>query len=119
MAVTVEGYTWHVYYKGTNGEWILFETYAAKETDFQVAPYVACGTYIYWETASYSMKDVALYKGTLTDIANYVPPVETEPAPETTEPGTSTPTGDSFVAFAAIAAVATLGVAVVAKKREN
>ena len=40
-------------------------------------------------------------------------------APETTEPGTSTPTGDSAIVFAVIAAVAVLGVAVVAKKREN
>ena len=63
------------------------------------------------------MKDVALYKGTLTDIANYVPPVET--TPDTTEPGTSTPTGDSAIVFAVIAAVSVLGVAVVAKKREN
>jgi hypothetical protein len=46
-------------------------------------------------------------------------PETTEPAPETTEPGSSTPTGDSAIVFAAIAAVATLGVAVVAKKREN
>ena len=43
----------------------------------------------------------------------------TEPAPETTEPGSSSETGDSFVIFAAIAAVAVLGVAVVAKRREN
>ena len=40
-------------------------------------------------------------------------------APETTEPGSSSETGDSFVIFAAIAAVAVLGVAVVAKRREN
>ena len=127
MAFTIEGYTWHVFYKGTNGEWTLFETYAATEADFAIAPYVACGTYIYWETASYSMKDAALYKGTLTDIANYVPPVETtepapettEPAPETTEPVTPPATGDSFVVFAVVASVAVIGVAVVAKRREN
>ena len=46
-------------------------------------------------------------------------PETTEPAPETTEPGSSTETGDSFVVFAAIAAIAVLGVAVVAKRREN
>ena len=40
-------------------------------------------------------------------------------APDTTEPGTSTPTGDSALVFAAIAAISVLGVAVVAKKREN
>jgi len=46
-------------------------------------------------------------------------PETTEPAPETTEPGSSSNTGDSFVVFAAIAVVAVLGVAVVAKRREN
>ena len=46
-------------------------------------------------------------------------PEKAPEAPETTEPGTSTPTGDSAIVFAAIAAVAVLGVAVVAKKREN
>ena len=46
-------------------------------------------------------------------------PDATEPAPDTTEPGTSTPTGDSAIVFAAIAAISVLGVAVVAKRREN
>ena len=43
----------------------------------------------------------------------------TEPAPDTTEPGSSSNTGDSFVVFAVIAAISVLGVAIVAKKREN
>jgi len=46
-------------------------------------------------------------------------PEPTEPAPETTEPGSSTPTGDSALIFAVIAVISVLGVAVVAKKREN
>ncbi len=46
-------------------------------------------------------------------------PETTVPAPETTEPGSSSDTGDSFVIFAVIAAVSVLGVAVVAKRREN
>ena len=50
---------------------------------------------------------------------NPVKEVETEPAPETTEPKESGATGDSFVVFAAIAAISVLGVAVVAKRREN
>ena len=41
----------------------------------------------------------------------------TEPA--ATEPPVSGETGDSFVVFAAIAVVAVIGVAVVAKRREN
>ena len=46
-------------------------------------------------------------------------PETTEPAPETTEPGSSTPTGDSAAIFAAVAVISILGVAVVAKRREN
>ena len=125
MAVTVNGYSWSLYFKDAAGEWVLFETYNGTAAEFAAAPQVACGTYIYHDMATFGMKDVALYKGTLTDIANYVPPVETtapettEPAPETTEPGSSSDTGDSFAIFAVIAAVSVLGVAVVAKKREN
>ena len=58
-----------------------------------------------------------LYKGTLTDVANYVPPVETEP--EVTEPADPVPTGDSALVFALIAVISLGGVAVVAKRREN
>lgn len=46
-------------------------------------------------------------------------PETTEPAPETTEPAASGDTGDSFVIFAAIAVLSVLGVAIVAKRREN
>ena len=46
-------------------------------------------------------------------------PETTEPAPETTEPGSSSDTGDSFAIFAIIAVISVLGVAVVAKRREN
>ena len=46
-------------------------------------------------------------------------PETTEPAPETTEPGSSTPTGDSALIFVMIALIAVLGVAVIAKRREN
>ena len=53
------------------------------------------------------------------DDGSFGNPEKAPEAPETTEPGTSTPTGDSAIVFAAIAAVAVLGVAVVAKKREN
>ena len=46
-------------------------------------------------------------------------PEATEPTPETTEPSTSTPTGDSSIIFAVIAIVSVIGVAAVAKRREN
>ena len=58
--------------------------------------------------------------GTGADFSIFVEaPETTEPAPETTEPGSSSDTGDSFAIFAVIAAVSVLGVAVVAKRREN
>jgi hypothetical protein len=44
---------------------------------------------------------------------------ETTVAPDTTEPDASTPTGDSFVLFASIALLSVIGVAFVAKRREN
>jgi hypothetical protein len=47
------------------------------------------------------------------------PEETTLPAPETTEPAQSEPTGDSFVIFAIIAVVSVIGVALVAKRREN
>ena len=58
--------------------------------------------------------------GTGADFSIFVEaPETTEPAPETTEPGSSSDTGDSFAIFAVIAAISVLGVAVVAKRREN
>ena len=45
------------------------------------------------------------------------PPAETEP--ETTEPVTPPTTGDSTLVFVIIAAVSVIGVAIVAKRREN
>lgn len=46
-------------------------------------------------------------------------PETTEPAPETTEPVVGPTTGDSALVFAAIAIISLIGVAVVAKRREN
>ena len=117
MAVTVDGYTWNVYYKDATGAWVLFESYHGTAAEFAAAPQVACGLYIYHDMATFGMKDVALYKGTLTDIANYVPPVETEP--EVTEPAEPVPTGDSALIFAVVAIISVLGVATIAKRREN
>ena len=47
------------------------------------------------------------------------PPETTEPAPETTEPAQGPTTGDSSLVIVAIAVISVIGVAVVAKKREN
>ncbi len=46
-------------------------------------------------------------------------PETTEPAPEVTDPADPVPTGDSALIFAVIAVISVLGVAVVAKRREN
>ncbi len=111
MAVTVDGYSWSLYYKDAAGEWVLFETYHGTAAEFASAPQVACGVYLYHDMCTLGIKDAALYKGTLTDVANYVPPVE--------EPETPPPTGDSALVLALIAVIALCGTAVVAKKREN
>lgn len=47
------------------------------------------------------------------------PAPETTLAPETTEPGSSEPTGDSAFVFIMIGVIALVGVAVVSKRREN
>ncbi len=48
------------------------------------------------------------------------PPVVTDPpAADTTNPGASEPTGDSSIIFAVVALISILGIAVVAKRREN
>ena len=110
MAVTVDGYTWNLYYKDAAGEWVLFESYHGTAAEFAGAPQVACGVYLYHDMATLGIKDASLYKGTLTDIANYVPPVE--------EPETPPTTGDNAIVFAVIAIVVLCGTAVVAKRRE-
>ena len=115
MAVTVNGYSWSLFYKDAAGEWVLFETYNGTAAEFASAPQVACGVYLYHDMATLGIKDAALYKGTLTDVANYVPPVETEE----TKPADPVPTGDSALIFAVVAVISVLGVAVVAKRREN
>ena len=46
-------------------------------------------------------------------------PEVTEPAPEDTKPADPVPTGDSALVFAVIAIISVLGVAAVAKRREN
>ncbi len=115
MAVTVDGYSWSLYYKDAAGEWVLFETYHGTAAEFASAPQVACGVYLYHDMCTLGIKDAALYKGTLTDVANYVPPVETEPE----VPADPVPTGDSALIFAVVAVISVIGVATIAKRREN
>ncbi|MBR0326792.1 MAG: hypothetical protein IIX09_03220 [Clostridia bacterium] len=53
------------------------------------------------------------------EVTEPVAPETTEPAPETTEPPVSGETGDSAFVFVMIGVIALVGVAVVAKRREN
>ena len=133
--VEMHGYTATVYYLNTEGQWIKYNqfdmTHTTKidnsaeyphDTGFQVC----VGFYLYNKGMSAEYKDINIYKGLLiSDPEGKLDPVETTapettvPAPETTAPSESGATGDSFVVFAAIAAISVLGVAVVAKRREN
>jgi hypothetical protein len=129
MRVEMYGYKATIYYLNTAGEWVNYNEFDMRETQkfdgsaTYAAPYglqVAVGFYVYNKDMSAEYKDINIYKGLLiTDPEGKLDPVITEPAPETTEPPVSGETGDSFVVFAAIAAVAVIGVAVVAKRREN
>ena len=127
--VEMHGYQATVYYLNTEGKWISYNvidmTNTTKATDGTPYPHesgfqVCVGFYLHNKSLVAEYKDINIYKGLLiTDPEGKLDPVITEPAPETTEPGSSSDTGDSFAIFAVIAAVSVLGVAVVAKKREN
>ena len=127
--VEMHGYTATVYYLNTEGQWVKYNvidmTNTTKidgsvtyphETGFQVC----VGFYLYNKGMSAEYKDINIYKGLIiSDPEGKLDPVVTEPAPETTEPETPPTTGDSALVFAVIAAISVLGVAVVAKRKEN
>ena len=135
--VEMHGYKATIYYLNAEGKWASYNeidmtnTTNAKnpttayphETGFQVC----VGFYLHNKGLVAEYKDINVYKGLLiSDPEGKLDPVITEPAPETTEPAPETTapdasgdTGDSALVFAVIAAVSVLGVAVVAKKREN
>ena len=129
LRAELHGYEFTAYYLNTEGNWELYTkvdmTHTTKndgsaeyihDTGFDLA---VCLTLNNKDLVA-EYKDINVYKGLLiTDPEGKLDPVITEPAPETTEPPVSGETGDSFVVFAAIAAVAVIGVAVVAKRREN
>ena len=136
MRVEMYGYKATVYYLNTAGEWVNYNEFDMRETQkfdgsaTYIAPYglqLCVGFYVYNKNMSAEYKDINIYKGLLiTDPEGKLDPVITEPAPETTAPAPETTaptegpkTGDSFVIFAVIAAISVLGVAVVAKRREN
>ena len=126
MRVEMYGYTATVYYLNTEGNWIKYNEFDMTnttkidgsatyphDTGFQLC----IGFYLYNKNMSAEYKDINVYKGLLiSDPEGKLDPVITEPAPEIPE---SPEAGDSAVIFAVVAAISVLGVAVVAKRREN
>lgn len=104
ILVEVDGYKMNISFNGTELGWYDFTTDATKingeSTD------LAFVTRLFNEDMTYSVKDVAIYKGIDLTSFNDAPPA----APET---------GDVAVYFVVIAVVSVLGVAMVAKKRAN
>ena len=127
MRVELHGYKATVYYLSTDGSFKSYNEFDMRETKkFDGSATYTCpdglqlavGFYVYNKGMSAEYKDINIYKGLIvSDPEGKLDPVETTPG--TTEPGTSTPTGDSAIVFAVIAAISVLGVAVVAKRREN
>ena len=134
--VEMHGYKATIYYLNAEGKWTSYNeidmTNTTKATDGTPYPHetgfqLCVGFYLHNKNLVAEYKDINIYKGLLiTDPEGKLDPVITEPAPETTEPAPDTTapdasgdTGDSALVFAVIAAVSVLGVAVVAKKREN
>ena len=129
LRAELHGYEFTAYYLNTEGNWELYTkvdmTHTTKndgsaeyihDTGFDLAVCLTLNN----KDMVVEYKDINIYKGLLiTDPEGKLDPVETTAAPETTEPPVSGETGDSFVVFAAIAAISVLGVAVVAKRREN
>ena len=129
LRAELHGYEFTAYYLNTEGNWELYTkvdmTHTTKndgsaeyihDTGFDLAVCLTLNN----KGLVAEYKDINVYKGLLiTDPEGKLDPVITEPAPETTEPPVSGETGDSFVVFAVIAAISVLGVAVVAKRREN
>ena len=134
--VEMHGYKATIYYLNAEGKWTSYNeidmTNTTKATDGTPYPHetgfqLCVGFYLHNKNLVAEYKDINVYKGLLiSDPEGKLDPVITEPAPETTEPAPDTTapdasgdTGDSALVFAVIAAVSVLGVAVVAKKREN
>ncbi len=123
--VELHGYKATIYYLNTEGKWINYNeidmtnTTNAKtpttayphETGFQLC----VGFYLHNKGLVAEYKDINIYKGLLiTDPEGKLDPVITEPEIPEAPNG-----GDSALVFAVIAAISVLGVAVVAKRKEN
>ena len=126
--VEMHGYQATIYYLNTEGKWISYNvidmTNTTKATDTNTTyPHesgfqLCIGFYLHNKNLVAEYKDINIYKGLLiTDPEGKLDPVITEP--EVTEPADPVPTGDSALIFAVVALISVLGIATVAKRREN
>ncbi|MBQ2242156.1 MAG: hypothetical protein II319_08465 [Clostridia bacterium] len=124
LRAELHGYEFTAYYLNTEGNWELYTkvdmTHTTKndgsaeyihDTGFDLAVCLTLNN----KGLVAEYKDINVYKGLLiTDPEGKLDPVVTEPTP-----ADPVPTGDSALIFAVVAAISVLGVAVVAKRREN
>ena len=125
--VEMHGYQATIYYLNTEGKWISYNvidmTNTTKATDGTPYPHesgfqVCVGFYLHNKSLVAEYKDINIYKGLLiSDPEGKLDPVVTEP--EVTEPADPVPTGDSALIFAVVAVISVIGVATIAKRREN
>ena len=120
----LHGYEFTAYYLNTEGNWEIYTkvdmTHTTKndgsaeyihDTGFDLAVCLTLNN----KGLVAEYKDINVYKGLLiTDPEGKLDPVVTEPVP-----ADPVPTGDSALIFAVVAAISVLGVALVAKRREN
>ena len=125
MRVELYGYKATVYYLTTAGTWANYNEFDMRETQkFDGSATYTCpdglqlavGFYVYNKSMSAEYKDINIYKGLLiSDPEGKLDPVITEPE----VPADPVPTGDSALIFAVVAIISVLGVATIAKRREN
>ncbi|MBR4062767.1 MAG: hypothetical protein IKK01_06850 [Clostridia bacterium] len=125
MRVELHGYKATVYYLNTAGAWTNYNEFDMRETQkFDGSATYTCpdglqiavGFYVYNKDMSAEYKDINIYKGLLiSDPEGKLDPVITEPE----VPADPVPTGDSALIFAVVAIISVLGVATIAKRREN
>ena len=125
--VELNGYTATIYYLGADGNWVSYNVIDMTETTkidgsatypHESGFQLCVGFYLHNKSMSAEYKDINIYKGLMiSDPEGKLDPVETEP--EVTDPVDPVPTGDAAWIYVVLAAVALLGTAFVAKRREN
>ena len=124
LRAELHGYEFTAYYLNTEGNWELYTkvdmTHTTRndgsaeyihDTGFDLAVCLTLNN----KGLVAEYKDINVYKGLLiTDPEGKLDPVVTEPVP-----ADPVPTGDSALIFAVVAIISVIGVATVAKRREN